>query len=151
MKNINLISVVLIIGCFFISFTSCSQDFKKLDDDKIEKKSFKIASGFIEKFYSKLNTGSHYEFGEEAIDAVKNSMTPEAQKNIYKQVKDQFGEFKSAEYVETWVQNANPDYKIMRYKGNFADSSTKLEIRVVLNDEDKIAGFFIKPWSDMLN
>lgn len=151
MKNINLLPLALIIGSFFISFTSCSQDFKKVNDDKIETKSLKIASGFIESFYSKLNKGSHYEFGEEATREVKNSITPEMQKNIYKQVKDQVGEFKSAEYVETWVQNANPDYKIMRYKGNFADSSTKLEIRVVLNDEDKIAGFFIKPWSDMLN
>lgn len=73
------------------------------------------------------------------------------QKSLYKQVKDQFGDYVDSEFVEAWVQKSNPQYKILRYKGEFSKSDTKLELRVIYDDANKVAGFFIKPWSDMLN
>lgn len=73
------------------------------------------------------------------------------QKSLYKQVKDQFGDYVDSEFAEAWVQKSKPQYKILRYKGKFSKSETKLELRIVYDDTNKVAGFFIKPWSDMLN
>lgn len=95
--------------------------------------------------------GSYYQFKDEAVDIFKNSLTAENQKAGYKQLKDNFGDFKSLEYAETWIQKNNANFKICRFKGNFDKSNRKLEIRVILNGQDKIAGFWIRPWSDMLN
>lgn len=49
------------------------------------------------------------------------------------------------------METKQPGITILRYKGKFAKSDTKLELRVVYNEAGKVAGFFTKPWSDMLN
>jgi hypothetical protein len=55
-------------------------------------------------------------------------------------------------YAETWTTaSGDQKFDILRFKGIFDKTENPLEIRVVLNDQDKIAGFFIKPWTEGLN
>ena len=108
-----------------------------------------IANDFASNYLNTLKNGKTYIFRDEAIDAIKNQLTEENQKIMYQQLKSQFGDFQSLEYAETWVQNNNKSIQIIRLKGNFEKSNKNLEIRVVLNDSNQIAGFWIKPWSDM--
>ena len=142
---------------FFLSFNaliSCSQaqDFEKLSEDKVDEKEIETGKSFINNFYASLSDGGTYDFkNNDATEEVKNAFTPEMQKSNYTQIKAQLGEYESAEYAEAWIQSTTPDYKILRYKGEFSDSPTKVEIRVVLNEANKVAGFFVKPWSDMMN
>lgn len=147
MKSISLILVAFII----FSLNSCSQDFKKLTVTEIDKNKVKIAQDFASNFLTKLKNGEEYQFQDKAIDAIKNQFTGEAQKLVYQQLKTQFGEYQSIEYAETWIQSNSKSISIFRFKGEFEKSTKKLEIRVVLNESEKIAGFWIKPWSDMLN
>ena len=144
-------SISLILGaCLIFSINSCGQDFKKLNDSETDKKKVLIAQNFASDFFTKLKKGEEYHFQDEAIDALKTQFTAETQKSVYQQLKTQFGDFQSLEYAETWIQNNSKSIGIYRFKGEFDKSTKKLEIRVVLNESDKIAGFWIKPWSDML-
>lgn len=144
-------SILLILGASIIlSLNSSSQDFKKLKDSEINKNKIKIAQDFASNFLTKLKSEKEYQFQDEAIDPIKNQFTGETQKLVYQQLKAQFGDFQSLEYSETWIQGNSKSISIFRFKGEFEKSTKKLEIRVVLNESDKIAGFFIKPWSDML-
>ncbi|MCK5136063.1 MAG: DUF3887 domain-containing protein [Bacteroidales bacterium] len=144
-------SITLIIStCILFCLNSCSQDFEKLSDSDVDKSKVKIARDFASDYMTKLKNGEAYQFQDEAIDALKNQLTEEYQKTVYQQLKDKFGDFQSLDYVETWIQGSNNSLKIIRFKSDFDRSSKKLEIRVVLNESDKIAGFWIKPWSDML-
>jgi 16S rRNA C967 or C1407 C5-methylase (RsmB/RsmF family) len=144
-------SFTLIIGVYILfSLNSCSQDFKKLNSADVDAKKIKISQKFANEYFTALKNGSYYQFKEEAIEILKNQLTEQNQKAIYQQLKDQFGDFKSLEYAETWIQSSNPSLNIFRFKGDFEKSNKKLEIRVVLNESDKISGFWIKPWSDML-
>jgi hypothetical protein len=145
-------SFSLVLGaCLILTLNSFSQNFKKLSDSEVDKNKIKIAQKFASEFLGKLKNGETYIFQNEAIDQFKNQFSGETQKLIYPQLKTQFGDFKSLEYAETWVQGNSKAMSIFRLKGDFDKSSKKLEIRVVLNESDKIAGFFIKPWSDTLN
>lgn len=146
MKTVSLI----LLACIIFSLNSCGQDFKKLKDSEIDKNKVKIAQDFASEFLTKLKSGELYQFQDEAIDAVKNTLSGESQRIVYQQLKAQFGDFQSLEYSETWIQANSKSISIFRFKGEFEKSTKKLEIRVVLNESDKIAGFFIKPWSDML-
>ncbi len=144
-------SILLILGASIIlSLNSSSQDFKKLKDSEIDKNKIKIARDFASNFFTKLKSKKEYQFQDEAIDPIKKQFTGETQKLVYQQLKAQFGDFQSLEYSETWIQGNSKSISIFRFKGEFEKSTKKLEIRVVLNESDKIAGFFIKPWSDML-
>lgn len=78
-------------------------------------------------------------------------MTADVQKQSYQQLKQQFGDFQSLTYSETWIQKDNLNLHVIRFKGKFEQSEELLEIRVVLNAENKIAGLWIKSWKDNLN
>lgn len=132
------------------SVAGCSQDFQKLSNDDVSKEKIKIGKEFSDRFYATLNSGKTYDFTNDGTEEMKNAMTPEVQKNAYNQVKERSGEYESVAYAEAWTQKSNSQYTILRYKGTFSTSDAKLEIRVVLDKNNKIAGFFIKPWSDML-
>ena len=136
--------------CILLSFNSCSQDFEKLKDADVDSKKVQIAKNFANNFLTKLKNDSYYQFQDEAVDAFKNQFTEQNQKSVYPQLKDKFGDFQSLDYAETWIQSTNPSMNIFRFKSDFEKSNKKIEIRVVLNESDKIAGFWIKPWSDML-
>ncbi len=146
MKSITLILSISILFCL----NSCSQDFKKIPDSEVNKENLKIANDFATNYLTKLKNGEYYQFQDEAISTLKNQLTEENQKAVYKQLKDMFGDFQGLEYAETWIQGNSTAIQIFRFKSDFGNSNKKLEVRVVLNDSKQIAGFWIKPWSDML-
>lgn len=151
MKHINRKSPALIVLMLTgLCVTGCSQDFEKVPQtqagDMVE-----MGKKFNDKFYNTLKQGNTYEFGSEASEDVKRQISPEMQKSLYKQVQTQFGDYVDSEFVEAWKQKSNPGITILRYKGKFSKSDAKLELRVVYNEAGEVAGFFIKPWSDMLN
>ena len=132
------------------SVTSCSQDYEKLDTADIDEKKVKIAQDFATSYFTNLKNGTIYEFKDKAIEAIVTNQTPENQKAVYKQLKVKFGDFKSLAFSEVWCPVAAPSHHIIRFKSDFSESSKKLEIRVVVNESDKISGFWVKPWSDIL-
>ena len=142
---------VVFFALISISLTANSQDFEKLAADKVDKTRVEIAEKFSNNFYSALAKGNHYEFKDEVTDALKNALTPESQKTIYEQIKGEHGDYESVAYAEMWVLKSNPVIKVVRFYGTFSRQKKQIEVRVVLDKADKIAGFFIKPWSDVLN
>jgi len=152
MKNTNRKPLTLFVALLTsICITGCSQDFEKISRDEAGDDKIAMGKKFNDSFYNTLKQGAAYTFGDEATEEVKRQISPEMQKSLYKQVKDQFGDYVNSEFAEAWIQKSNPQYKILRYKGKFSKSDIKLELRVVYDDANKVAGFFIKPWSDMLN
>jgi hypothetical protein len=72
------------------------------------------------------------------------------QASTYATVRDMFGDYESMKFEEAWKITSEPTYLLFRFKGTFSESSEKPEIRVILNTERKLAGFFIRPWQDDL-
>lgn len=141
----------LTILAIILSFNALCQNFVKLTEGDVAKTKIEIAQKFANSFLTLNKAGMPYQFNNEAIEPIKLQLTPENQKTAYNQIKNEFGDFESLAYSETWIDNLNPNYKVLRFKGNFSKSSKKLEIRVVLDNNDKINGFWIRPWSDMFN
>lgn len=144
-------SKLVLLGISLIfSLTAYSQNFKKLSDSEVDENKVKIAQDFATDYLMQSKNGGYYKFQDEAIEALKNQLTEQNQKTIYQQLKAQFGDFKSLEYAETWVEGNDNSFQIIRFKSDFDKNVERLEVRVVLDDSQKIAGFWIKPWSDML-
>lgn len=147
-------AIIQKLGIVFITFfflASCNVQFEKLPEELISKEKIIKAEKFAKEFLESLSSGTIYEFTNEAIEELILQLTPELQKKVYSQVESKFGKFKSLEYVETWIKNDTKELKIVRFKGYFELSKNPLEIRVVIDESDKIAGFWIKPWKDDLN
>ena len=134
---------------FLMSFVLSGQDFKKIDEKNIDLKQKEFARKFANDYFSKQISGGTYQFKtDEATDEIIKFLTPEKQKEVYSQLKSAFGVYKSLDYSQTWLES-NSKVVIYRFKSLFGDSN-QMEIRVVVNDKGKIAGFFIKPWAENL-
>lgn len=152
MKGAKLLFSIVIAAGLLITLSanySYSQKYAKVDENKVDKEKVAIAKQFAEAYFSALSKGSTYTFTDNAIEQIAKTLTPEYQKEQYSTLKSQFGEYQSMTYEETWSMTGQVDYTIVRFKSVFDNSKKKLEIRVVLNAANKIAGFWIKPWSDM--
>ena len=77
MKSITFILGFLLVFCL----NSCSQDFQKISDSELNKENLQIAQDFATNYLTKLKNGEYYQFQDEAIDALKNQLTEENQKN----------------------------------------------------------------------
>ena len=133
-----------------VGLGSCAQDYKKLSSSEVDKAKVRIAQEFATNYLNLSKNGGSYEFNDEATNQLKKLLTSETQKNVYQSIKKQFGDFQNLEYVETFIDKNVTSVGIHRFKGSFGEKNKKLEVRVVLDEADKIAGFWIKPWSDML-
>ena len=96
-----------------------------------------------------MKSGEFKALGEKATLSVQKGLTPAKLKTVYEQVKGMFGEFNTMEYYETCVPKDETFLTVYRFKGKFESSATP-EIRVVINKDNKLSGFWIKPWKDDL-
>jgi hypothetical protein len=144
-RNLLLLSVALL-TCKSLF----SQNVEKLSEDKVDRDKVKLAQEFAERFFSAVRDGKTYEFQNDVTTAVIQGLTPEVQKQVYSDIQSKFGDYKSLEYAETWKYNAGQIMTIVRLKGIFSKSNDKPEIRIVLDEANKVAGFWCKPWEDEL-
>lgn len=147
-------TTLFFLSCMLYTLSACGQpqDFERLSDKEVRKNAIHIGEQFINEFHAALEEGAAYQFNaDNATSEVRQLFTPEMQIATFEQIKNQLGEYEHASYAEAWIQTSNPDYTILRYKAKFSNNSPQVEIRVVVNKSNKIAGFFVKPWSDVLN
>ncbi len=136
---------------FIISFihTSCNAEFHKLPEFEVNKEDKLSSEKIVNKILLSQKEGKYEPLGEEATEAMRTGLSPQEQKKAYEQITGIFGEFQSLEYAETWVPNDGSLYVIYRFRGNFS-SKAKPEIRVVIDGNKKLAGFFILHWKDKI-
>ncbi|MCF6341998.1 MAG: DUF3887 domain-containing protein [Bacteroidales bacterium] len=144
---ISSVTIVLVLTLLI----SCKSEFKKLPENKTDKSKIEFATKIATSYFMALKNGNSYDFENNAIKDFTEKMTPNFQKQTYDQIKKTFGNFESLKYSGTWVEKENNDFQIIRLKGNFGQQKTPLEIRVVVNNSNKIAGLWVKPWKDNLN
>ncbi len=139
--------------CLFFAFaiTSCVPQFTKLSESKTDTIKIDIADKMVSSYFSTLKAGDSYNFNNIATEVFCEGMTPQVQKQSYNEIVQHFGSLQSLSYSSTWVDKEIPQIEIIRFKGYFEKSTSPLEIRVIINNDNKISGFWIKPWIDNLN
>ena len=85
---------------------------------------------------------------EEAIESFRKAFTAEIQRHSYQQIRQLFGTFEGLDFVETRSIESQPHLLIHRFKGRYSTASP--EVRVVLDQDGKLAGLWIKPWQEQM-
>jgi hypothetical protein len=99
---------------------------------------------------TKWSKGEFQPLSDNFTSEMQKGLPPNKQEMAFHQIKELLGDFRSMEFAEAVASPAMPDLVVYRFKGTFANSPEKPEVRVVMNKEDKVAGFFVKPWMDTL-
>lgn len=109
-----------------------------------------IATNMAKTILEKQKAGLFHELKKEnATIAMVTGLTEERQKSSYQKIKGLFGDYQSLEFHSVKGITQKEKLEIYRFKGNF-EQSDDVEVRVVLNSNGKLAGFFILPWKDTL-
>jgi len=139
-------NVFFIIAFIFIVNLASSQDFVKLPEDQVKQVQTELAKNFAQNFFAALKEGKTYECQNEVTELLCESLPPEKQNQLYQYFSEQFGIYQSLEYVETWKYSKEEIMIIVRFKGICDPVKEISEIRVVVDKDNKIAGFWMKPW-----
>ena len=86
--------------------------------------------------------------GPEATEGFRKAFTAEIQRHSYQQLRQLFGTFESLDFVETRSIESQPNLLIHRFRGQYSTASP--EVRVVLDQDGKLAGLWIKPWQEQM-
>lgn len=109
-----------------------------------------IAKELTHRILTEQKKGGYYPLTQdEATPAMIEGLSEVVQKDSYKQIKGLFGDYKEVEYKEMLENTEGDKYKIYRFKGHF-ETDTNIEVRTIMDAQGKIAGFYIKPWSDKI-
>lgn len=76
------------------------------------------------------------------------SFPPEDQQAAYNNLKALFGEFRSLAFAEAVMSPMLPGHIMYRFRGKFSATNADPEIRVLMNNAGKIAGFWVRHWMD---
>ncbi|GAA4233650.1 hypothetical protein GCM10022291_11180 [Postechiella marina] len=93
--------------------------------------------------------GSYKLSSTEALPVMVKSLSENVQKQSYAKIKALFGDYKGLEFHSIKEIVKGETYEIYRFKGDF-EFNSETEVRVVLNKEGKLSGFFVKPWNNSL-
>ena len=140
------ICVVGLISLTALVVTGCGSRFRKLPESEVDAEMKLVAERIATNILESQRDGRFEPLGDEATAAMRSALTPKKQKEAYETIKGMFGDFQSMEYVETWVPTDGSLLVIYRFKGHFSKSKARPEIRVVMDGEGKLTGFWIKPW-----
>ena len=85
---------------------------------------------------------------ERPLEGFRKAFTAEIQRHSYQQLRQLFGTFEGLDFVETHSIESQPNLLIHRFRGRYSTASP--EVRVVLNQDGKLTGLWIKPWQEQM-
>ncbi len=140
-------SRTVLMAIFILFGHSLFAQFSTVNPKKIDQESLDQATQIAVKLLTGMKAGTYFILTEsEATGAMVKGLSEETQKAVYKKVKEENGDFVSLEFVEALQPDNDKNLIIYRFRGNFEKHAAGPEIRVVMNNDLKLAGFWILPW-----
>lgn len=147
MKTFTEISLILILSILVIACTDSK--YQTLPEEEVNVVQRDFAQNIATDILNGMKTGEYKELGNESILSMQKGLSAENQKMSYEQIKGLFGDFESISYYETCIPKAGAFHTVYRFKGQF-ESAENPEVRVLINRDNKLSGFWVKPWYDAL-
>ncbi len=123
--------------------------FTPIKSNKIDEKSKDAATQLAEKLLNGMKEGSIYLLSnDEATEAMAKGLTAETQESVYARITEENGDFVSLNFIEALKPENDKSLTIYRFRGEFEKIKDGPEIRVVMDKDLKLAGFWILPWRD---
>lgn len=147
MKTFTEISLIMILSILVIACTDSK--YQTLPEEEVDVTQRNFAENIATDILNGMKSGEFKELGNESTLSMQKGLTLEKQKMSYENIKAMYGDFQSMSYYETCVPKEGAFHTVYRFKGKFESSATP-EIRVVINKENRLAGFWLKDWKNEL-
>jgi hypothetical protein len=108
------------------------------------------AQQIADALWSTWRSGKFEPLSDAFTSQMRQSMTPEVQQAAYGQTKEMFGDYKNLSFAQAVASPIMPGATVYRFRATFSGSAERPEIRVVMDKQGKVSGFWIKPWAEEL-
>lgn len=135
-----LTALLILAGCARSPYVRVPED--QIDADRkatAERVAYRLLTGWREGRYEPLSD----DFTPEMQDA----LNPRAQRQVHADLRARMGELRSLDFVEAWASRQPPPLVLYRFRGTFSETSERPEVRVVLDERGRVAGFWCLKWS----
>ncbi|TDD98449.1 hypothetical protein [Flavobacterium cellulosilyticum] len=150
-KIILVLTILLLIGCKTKKVINEPVEIKyiKLNNDEVSESQKKKAYDLGKRTLMICNTSKFIPFNEsEATQSVIQNTTLEKHSKICVIYRGRYGNFKDLKLVEIIKDNTQNEL-IFRYKAIFDHSNANKELRVTLNEENKVSSLRTMNWTDV--
>ena len=140
-------------GVLFIILSQLAiAQFTPIKETRIDKESMEKATDLADKLLNGMKTGNIYLLSaDEATEAMVKGLSDEIQQSVYARIKDEFGDFLTMQFVEALKPDNDKSLTVYRFRGSFENAADGPEIRVILNKDGKLSGFWILPWKPSID
>ncbi len=138
-----------VIMALFIAGTAtwAASLFSPVPANQVNKAERDKAQQIANSLWSNWRSGKFEPLSDAFTSQMRQAMTPEVQRAAYQQAKQMFGDYKSLSFAEAVTSPILPGGTVYRFRASFSGSSERPEIRVVIDKQGKVGGFWIKPWA----
>jgi len=125
----------------------CSRSpFQTIPPDQVDQSRKEAAERIARRLFSSWKMGIFNALGDEFSPEMQRAFTPRAQRQAYQSLKMLYGDLENLRFVEAVHSRNLPDVVIYRFRGKFTGTRQEPEVRVVMDGEGKVSGFWCKPW-----
>lgn len=152
-KIILVLTILLLIGCKSKHIINKPPEIKyiKLNTSEVNENQKKKAYDLGKRTLMICNTSKFIPFSEsEATQSVIQNNTLEKHSKLCLIFRGRYGSFKDLNLIEI-IKNNTENELIFRYKAIFQHSNANKELRVTLNEENKISSLRTMNWTDAFN
>ncbi len=149
--NLRSWSFYFVFPLVLLSFVGCKEsEYNTVPAADIDQRVLSKAALLSQNILNKQKAGSYYAFSKkDATQAMISGLDEDKQKSAYENIRSALGDFRTLSFHEALTMKDGTAYTIYRFKGTFGEDRIG-EIRAVLDAQEKLAGFFVKPWKDKL-
>ena len=137
---------------FVLASVSCQStpDFIKVEESKLDMDKITSIKQLGHEILTAQKNNGHYSLTKkQATTQMVEGLNESVQKASYKKIKSLFGDYKDLQFKSLLRGLSGEKYLIYRFKGYF-ETDADIEVRMVFTEDEKLAGFFIKPWNESL-
>lgn len=145
--KINRVFTGAVLPLLLAAIYACSRSvFEKIPEGQIDPVRKQTAERVARRLFSSWKMGIYNSLGEEFSAEMRRAFTPRVQRQTYQDLKMRFGELEDLTFAEAVRPRNTPDMVIYRFRAKFSGTDEQPEIRVVMDRDGKISGFWCKPW-----
>jgi hypothetical protein len=135
-----------IAGAAAVIFAIRRSAYRKVADDDVDSDGRSEAERMGNAILTAWKEDRFDALGDDASDTLRAKLDADKQRQAHDAMKDAFGEYESLEYVETWKPKNGASLRIYRFRGTFSGAA-RPEVRVVLDGQKRLSGFWVKAWA----
>ena len=140
---------VLLFGGLLV-IAAADSSFIVLPSTKIDENLLRKAQSIASDLLTGWREGKFQHLSDDFSLEMMAGLPPEDQKKAYDSLRVLFGHFESLRFAEALMSPRLPGAVMFRFRGTFSGTKDNPEIRVVITDEGKITGFWVKHWVDQV-